>query len=379
MQQRSIPLARTLGAAALLSTAAAWGAAWIRYEADAPRLDILVPLALAAVFVVGWLLASRSAPPVEPLPATAPPREEIPGKLGAVRRDWGFFAAACLTVWAPYVAARTAYGDGGSVLGSLYCLLAWLFGVVLSLSALGLLKNQLGPGQRMLRKDAAAGRVHAVRVRFGTPVRESYRYPTGSGVGQVATSSTYYVELVPEAGAEGRRTVRLQAMSGYNFRIAVGDKHLAQAAARLVGHGGWLYWPTRWRDIAGTDKQRRVSAAFVSDSGHVVWGVTPEEDHTEYLRAGVAPVRETDTALAVAPLPRPSRYIPKVHASHLRVAALGALLAVPFLLGVVPYWAGLLLGVISGAVGLFAGMTMDGVGVDQEPWTVRKTSHPALR
>ncbi|MFD4861625.1 hypothetical protein [Streptomyces atratus] len=379
MQHGSTPLARTLGAAALLSAVAAWGAASIRYDADAPRLDILVPLALAAVFAVSWLLASRLAPPVKPLPATAPPREGIPGKLGAVRRDWGFVAAAYLTVWAPYVAARTAYGDGGSILGSLYCLLAWLFGVVLSLYAIGLLKNQLGPAQRMLREDAAAGSVHAVRVRFGTPVREAYRYPTGNGVGQVATSSTYYVELVPEDDSGSPRTVRLQAMSGYNFRINVGDKHLAQAAARLVGHSGWLCWPTRWRDIAGTDKQRKVSAAFVSDSGHVAWGVTPEEDYAGYLRAGAAPVRETDTALAVAPLPRPSRYFPKVHASHLRVAAVGALLAVPFLLGVVPYWAALLLGVISGALGLSAGMKKNGVGVDQEPWTVRERSHPSLR
>lgn len=63
MQRTSTPFARTLGAAALLSTAVAWGAAWIGYDADAPRLDVLVPLALAAVFVVGWLLACRSAPP----------------------------------------------------------------------------------------------------------------------------------------------------------------------------------------------------------------------------------------------------------------------------------------------------------------------------
>ncbi len=361
MQRTSTPLATTLGAAAVLSTAAAWGAACIRYDASAPRLDVLVPLALAAVFAGGWLLASRAAPPVEPLPATAPPRERIPGKLGAVRRDWGFFAASCLTIWAPYVAARTAYGDGGSALGSAYCAITLLFGAVLSLYAISLLKSQLGPAQRMLRKDAAAGSVHAVRVRFGTPVQD-------------ADSSSYYVELVLDVDARRRPTVRLQAMPGYNFREAVGAKHLTHAAARLVGHGGWLCWPSRWRYVALLDKQRTVSAAFVSDSGHVVWGVTPEEDYAKYLRgdAARAPLCETDTALAVEPLPQPSRYFPKAHASSLRVAAVGALLAVPFLLGVVPYWVGLLLGVIAGAVGLFAGMTMEGVGVDQEPWTVRE-------
>jgi hypothetical protein len=55
------------------------------------------------------------------------------------------------------------------------------------------------------------------------------------------------------------------------------------------------------------------------------------------------------------------------------------MLSVPFLLGVVPHWAGMLLGVLSGIVGLFAGMTMGGAGVDQEPWTERTTSHPSLR
>ncbi|MER6527693.1 hypothetical protein [Streptomyces sp. NPDC001508] len=155
--------------------------------------------------------------------------------------------------------------------------------------------------------------------------------------------------------------------------------HRPGALRHDVGHSGWLCRPTRWRDIAGTNKERTVSAAFVSDSGHVVWGTTPKDDYVYYLRAAGAPVCQTDTALAAAPLPRPSRYFPKAHTSHLGIAAVGALLSVPCLLGVVPHWAGMLLGVLSGAVGLLAGMTMGGVGVDQEPWTVRTTSHPSLR
>ncbi|MFG2123745.1 hypothetical protein [Streptomyces sp. NPDC048710] len=379
MQHRSTPLARTLGAAALLSAAAAWGAASIQDYADGPRPDVLVPLALAAVFVVGWLLASRSAPLVKPLPTTAPPRETIPGKLGALRRDWGLIATAYLTVWAPFAAANSAFYSGpGSALPAAYCLLTFVLGVVLSLCNLCLFQGYLDRAQRMLRQDAAAGSVHAVRVRFGTPVQETYRYPTGKGVGRIGVKSTYCIELVPEDHTGVQRTVRLQT-THIGHSIIVSEKHLTHAAAQLGGHGGWLCWPTRWRDIAGTNKERRVPAAFVSDSGHVVWGVTPEEDHTHYLRAGAAPACQTDTALAVAPLPRPSRYFAKVHASHLRVAAVGALLAVPFLLDAVPHWAGLLLGVISGALGLFAGMAMDGVGVDQEPWTRRETSHPALQ
>ncbi|MFE2103007.1 MULTISPECIES: hypothetical protein [unclassified Streptomyces] len=80
MQHRSTPLARSLGAAALLSAAVAWGTASIQEYADGPRPDVLLPLALAAVFVVGWLPAARSAPLVKPLPTTAPPRDTVPGK-----------------------------------------------------------------------------------------------------------------------------------------------------------------------------------------------------------------------------------------------------------------------------------------------------------
>ncbi|MFF0190963.1 hypothetical protein [Streptomyces sp. NPDC005244] len=379
MQHRSTPVARTLGGAALMSTAAAWGAASIQSYAHGPRPDILVPLALASAGVVGWILASRSAPLVKPLPATAPARATVPGKLGAVRRDWGFIATAYLTVWAPYAAANSAFYSGpNSTAGAAYCLLTFVVGVVASLCLLSLLQSYLDRMQQVLRADAAAGRVHAVRVRFGTPVQETYRYPAGDGTGRSRIQVTYCIELMPQDDAGGQHAIRLQTgHAGHATKVS--DKHLTHAAARLAGHEGWLCWPTRWEDVADTNKERRVSAAFVSDSGHVVWGATPEEDHAPYLRDGAAPVRETDTASWVTPVPRPSRYFAGVHASHLRIAAVGALLAVPFLLDVVPHWAGLLLGVVSGAIGLFAGMTMDGTGVDQEPWTRRERSHPSLR
>ena len=378
MSHVSTPLARTLGGAALLSTAVAWGAAALQYDPHDPRLDILVPLALAAVFVVGWLLACRAAPLVKPLPVTGPAREAIPGRLGTVRRDWGLVTTAYLVVWAPFAAANSAYNGGGSDLGVVYCVLTLLLGAVLSVCNLALLQSWLGREQRMLKEDAAAGGVHAVRVRFGTPVLETYRYPTGQGVGKIAARATYGVELVHEDDTDGERIVRLQAMNA-GHSSAVGNKHLGQAAAQLAGHDGWLCWPTRWRDIAGTNKERFVSAAFVSDSGHVVWGRTPEEDYEHFLRDDAAPLRKTDPALAVTPVPRPARYLPKVHAMHLRIAAVGALFAVPFLLDVVPHGIGLLLGVVSGALGIFAGMTLDSVPVDHELWTERTTSDPSLQ
>ncbi|WP_405839650.1 hypothetical protein [Streptomyces sp. NBC_01518] len=378
MSHVSTPLARTLGGAALLSTAVAWGAAALQYDPHDPRFDILVPLALAAVFVVGWLLACRTAPLVKPLPVTGPAREAIPGRLGTVRRDWGLVATAYLVVWAPFAAANSAYNGWGSDMGVVYCVLTFLLGAVLSVCNLALLQSWLGREQRMLKEDAAAGGVHAVRVRFGAPVLETYRYPTGQGVGKIAARATYGVELVHEDDTDRERIVRLQAMNA-GHSSAVGNKHLGQAAAQLACHDGWLCWPTRWRDIAGTNKERHVSAAFVSDSGHVVWGRTPEEDYEHFLRDDAAPLRKTDPALAVAPVPRPARYLPKVHAMHLRIAAVGALFAVPFLLDVVPHGIGLLLGVVSGALGIFAGMTLDSVPVDHELWTERTTSDPSLQ
>ncbi|MEW2402691.1 hypothetical protein [Streptomyces sp. NPDC046862] len=384
MRHRSTRFATTLGGAALVCSAVAWGAAVVRYDADAPRLDILVPLALAALLAGGWLLAVRAAPPVEPLPV-APARDGIPGKLGTIRRDWGYIGAAYVTAWAPFAAARAAYGEGGSLVGSAYCGLTLLFGVVVSLYAIGLLTDQLGAGQRMLKEDAASGGVHAVRVRFGTAVREEYRRPTGTGVGSIITTSSYYVDLLPEGDTDRQQAIRLQSMyAGDNFRIPTGEKHLSYAAAQLSGHSGWLCWPTRWKDIAGTDKQRSVSAAFVTDTGRVVWGQTAEQDWEPWLRGAAAPVCRTDSAVAAEPLARPSRFRPKVHTRTLLIAAIAALTAVPYLLGAVPYKLGLALGAAAGILALVAAARLSVLGVqkqnlDPELWTVRNESHPSLR
>lgn len=181
---------------------------------------------------------------------------------------------------------------------------------------LALLPSYLGREQRLLKEDAAAGGVH-------------------------------------EGDTDGERTVRLQAMNA-GHSSTVGDKHLSQSAAQLADHSGWLCWPTRWRDIAGTNKEHTVSAAFVSDSGHVVWGADTGGELRALSARRCRSQWETDPAV-------------------------GALFAVPFLLDVVPHGIGLLLGVVSGALGIFAGMTLDSVPVDHELWTERTTSDPSLQ
>ncbi|MGW1794399.1 hypothetical protein ACWCQN_00010 [Streptomyces sp. NPDC001984] len=380
MRHRSTPLSVTLGGAALLGAAVAMGTVFVRYDADTPRFDILGALALSGLLAVGWVLAVRAAPAVPRL-APAAQQEAIPGRLASVRRDWGWIGAVYLTVWAPYAAARAAYGKGGSLLASALCLVTLLFGLALSAFAMGLLTDQLEKPQRLLRQDAAAGRVHAVRVRVGGMVRQDYRQPSKASVGQVDTINSYWIELTADGGT---RSVQFRTMDGSAFRIRTGDKHVRDAAAQLDGHAGWLCWPTRWKEIAATDDQREMPAAFVVDTGHVVWGTTREADWQPWLRGGRAPVRETDTALSAAPMARPSRYAPGAHDRSLLFMAGAALVAAPFLLGLVSGALAGLVGAVSGGLALYSGLRLvypDNVTrfMDPELWTLRQESHPSLR
>lgn len=382
MRHRSTPLSKGLGAAALASMAVAYGSALVPADADVARWEVLVPLAAGGLVAGCWVLAVRTAPPVVRR-AAVPARAGIPAALGSIKRDWGHIAMAYLVIWAPFFAGAAAQHGSGSTLGGLWCVLTAIFGVVLSFYALALATPQLGPGQRVLRADAGAGRVHAVRARFGDAVREQYRKPTGTGTGDITTVDHYYAELLPESEGGGpavRPTVRFAPMYGESFRINLGDKHLSRAAAELAGHSGWLCWPTRWKDLAGTDEHRRVAAAFVTDTGHVVWGHTRQDDWTTWLRGGLAPVRETDPGLSAEVLPSPSRFLPAAHGVSLLHAAAAVLLTVPYLVGAVPFGVGVGLGAAAGLVGLIAGVRM-GSGakiLDPEVWTPRQESHPSL-
>ncbi|MFJ3964653.1 hypothetical protein [Streptomyces sp. NPDC090036] len=381
--RRSTPLARILGAAALLCAAVALGAT----QADragtttgAARPDILLPLLAAGVLAAGWVLAVRAAPQVEPLPA-APARTAIPAVLAAVRRDPGHLAGALLLVWAPYAAAAAAHAGSGSAAGSLICLIAFFFAIGTSPYALrDLLGRQLGSAERLLREDAAAGRVHAVRVRIDRAVREDPPRPAATGIRAPRADASRRLELIPSTPDGAPPPVGFRPMSGSGFRTLTGDKHLAQAAAQLVGHEAWLCWPARWKLAlaAPTDRRFPLPAALVTDSGHVVWGRTFEEDWDRYLRAGAAPEHPTDPGLTAVPLPRPARFVPRAHGRGLLALAAAFLTALPCLLGLVTLPVALFLAVSAGLLVLGAGLWISGSATRPDPrlWTVREETRP---
>ncbi|WP_406332289.1 hypothetical protein [Streptomyces sp. NBC_00203] len=390
--RRSTPFARALGGAALVCAAVGMVLGVARYAAGTPRLDALVPLGLAAVLAGGWVLAVRAAPPVEVLVAAGAPAG-VPAALGPIRRDWGYVAGAYLLMWAPYAAARVAYGTdygkSGSLAASALCALTLLYAVVGSLYGIGLLGRQLGAAQRLLREDAAAGRVHAVRVRNAGAVQENYRSPARTGVGKTDVSVSRWLELEAD-GAGDARPARLRAMEGVNFKIATGEKHLSQAASQLAGHEGWLCWHTRWKEIAATDRRMILPAAFVTDSGHVVWGCMYEEDWRPWLRGeaagagdtepGLAAVHSTEPGRAAVPAPRPSRFT-AAYRGFLSVLLAALLATVPYLLGLVPVLAAAGLAALSGFLTFFGAAILSGSGTDGGPdvWAVREELHPSLR
>ncbi|MFI7357674.1 hypothetical protein ACIBTP_27595 [Streptomyces avidinii] len=101
-------------------------------------------------------------------------------------------------------------------------------------------------------------------------------------------------------------------MSGSHFTGPTGDQHLARAAAaRLVGHEARLCRPARRKQApaAPTDRRFPLSAALVTDTGHVVRCRTFATDRDRCPRAGRAPEHPTDPRLTAVPLPHPVRFV----------------------------------------------------------------------
>ncbi|MGW7440627.1 hypothetical protein [Streptomyces sp. NPDC054849] len=75
--------------------------------------------------------------------------------------------------------------------------------------------RQLGTAERLLREDAAARRVHAVRVRIDTAVRENVRRPALTGVGRIRADASR-LEPSPQTPGGDRPPIRFQPMSGHH-------------------------------------------------------------------------------------------------------------------------------------------------------------------
>lgn len=75
--RRSTLITRALGSTALVCAAVALSLVFVRYDAPAPRWDILGALGAAAVTAGGWMLACRTAPPLGAAPSTAAGRPPL--------------------------------------------------------------------------------------------------------------------------------------------------------------------------------------------------------------------------------------------------------------------------------------------------------------
>lgn len=115
------------------------------------------------------------------LGAPVPSQLSIPRSLRKPPHDWGLAAGAVLTIVAPLTVLRFGFDLYEGVLTGLVGIAGTGLGFwLLVYVATDLLGHRLGPSQRVLFADAAAGQVHAVRVRIGAPV--------GNGTRSAATS-----------------------------------------------------------------------------------------------------------------------------------------------------------------------------------------------
>ncbi|MFE0633012.1 hypothetical protein ACFW3D_39505 [Streptomyces sp. NPDC058864] len=306
--RRSTLITRALGGIALACAAAAQALVYVRFDAPAPRWDILAALGAAAVAAGAWALACRAAPPLGPAPSpTGQPLTPPPRRLPLPAREVGRTTGAVLLILTPFVLARLAAGSGG-VLSGLVILLV----VVLTVKTLLFARRRVSEATvraklRVLSEDAGRGELHAVRVRVGEPVRMRY-LKRGSEPGRLDVSQFHWVVL-----HDGEREIRL----------AGPVKEVGRAAQRLGGQEGWLCWPERWKLI-----EEGVPAAFVADGGEVFMGLTDPDEARPYTGGAHRPAASDR---AVRRLPRTAAFSAPVHARILGGALLAALLAGPVL------------------------------------------------
>ncbi|MEU1465398.1 hypothetical protein ABZ467_32960 [Streptomyces sp. NPDC005727] len=306
--RRSTLITRALGGAALACATVALSLVFVRYDAPAPRWDILSALAAGLVTAGGWALTSRAAPRLSPGGPAAPEQvPPLPRRLPLPARRPGRTTGAVLLLVTPLVLSRLAAGSGGVLSGVVIILV-----LVLTVKTLLFARRQVSQAAvrgklRVLVDDAARGELHAVRARAGRPVRMRYS-ERGSKPGEL--NVTQYHWLVLEA-------------DGRELKLAAPPQEVGRAALCLGGQEGWLCWPERWKLI-----EDELPAAFVADTGEVVMGLADPDEARPYLHGSHRPVV---SGRPVRRLPRTTGFAKAVHGPVLGGALLAALITTPVL------------------------------------------------
>ncbi|MFE2540394.1 hypothetical protein [Actinacidiphila glaucinigra] len=180
--------------------------------------------------------------------------------------------------------------------------------VLLVISAI----DNAGTGMAKMRADAAAGRVHACRVRIGPAVWQQH-----------AGFKAWSVELkLPD---------RMLRLSGHGNLTSSGYRELLGVSSRYGGDDAWLCWP-----LGSGNHDSSTVAVLVLDDGQTVWGKI-------VIRQGGQPADrnfrlpgtnvETSPARTTRPLfPVVSRYRPSVHPWAVALLATAFLAVLPVLL-----------------------------------------------
>ncbi|MFE2376709.1 hypothetical protein [Streptomyces sp. NPDC059398] len=370
--RRSTLITRALGSTALACAALALALVFVRFDAPAPRWDILSALGAAAVAAGGWALACRVAPRLTAAPFASPsaaqqpsPIPPLPGRLPLPARDRGRTIGAVVLLLTPVSLARLV-ADSGGVLGGIVMLLV----ILATLKALLFARRQASEAEahsklRVLAADAAGGELHAARVVAGEPVRMRF-LERGDKPGEQDVTQFHWLVL-----RDGDHEIRLSGPPG----------DVGRAAARFAGQEGWICWPLRWKLI-----EAELPAAFVADSGEVFLGLSDPDEARRYL-SGTEPLRSGGRrrSRTVRRVPRTAKFSAPVHGPILGGALLAALLASPVL-----YWGQenlptaldwLLCALAAVAVAMSA---LKGVGVASQAlptgpaWTVNEESDPSI-
>ncbi|MFS4096250.1 hypothetical protein [Streptomyces sp. AF1A] len=366
--RRSTLFTRAFGGAALACAAVALSLVFLRYDAPAPRWDILTALAAAAVTAGAWALACRAAPPLGPAPSAATQESSVPPlprRLPLPARDVGRTTGAVLLLLTPLVLTRLAAGSGGVLSGVLIVLV-----LVVTVKTLLFARRRVSDADvrsklRVLAEDAGRGELHGVRVRVGEPVRMRYS-KRGDKPGELSVTQFHW--LVLRAG-------------GREIKFAVSPQEAGSAAVRLGGQEGWLCWPERWKLI-----DEELPAALVADTGEVAMGLTDPDEARPYLTGtGTGTGRPAVSDRPAQRLARAAKFSGPVHTRILGGALLAALIATPVLY-VGPdrlHWAldWLLCGLAAASVVVFSlrGLAEASEALpDGVTWTVQEESDPSI-